>query len=388
MRGRSTLASAPALCLRTEAALALPRWRTQMFLRSSTSPSPRSLTPRSRMLIALVALACATVTSPAPAQQKPTLQPSEYGRWESFTRGGAEWSADAEWLAYGVDRVNGDNELRIHRVDAPADDGPLHIAPHGTTPTFSEAGWIAWDQSISEKERSRLEKAKEPVRTAVGLLDLSADTAEARTFAETRAFAFDASGRFLSLLGYAPEEPKGKGADLRVLDLASGMEIGFGNVTEQAWSGSGSLLAFAVATGGDEGNGLQLYDAASGRLQPLHGSGSTYGQLAWHEERACLAALQSANVASVEGKAQIVQAWCDLDGDRSTSWELDASDPSVEAGYEISRSARPRWSDDATRVAIGLRPAEPEDEDASIRSASRARRRGRTPVAGASAAGG
>ena len=355
MRGRSTLASAPALCLRTEAALALPRWRTQMFLRSSTSPSPRSLTPRSRTLIALVALACATVTSPAPAQQKPTLQPSEYGRWESFTRGGAEWSADAEWLAYGVDRVNGDNELRIHRVDAPADDGPLHIAPHGTTPTFSEAGWIAWAQSISEKERSRLEKAKEPVRTAVGLLDLSADTAEARTFAETRAFAFDASGQFSVAARLRAGGTEGQRGQIFACSISS-----------RGWRSASATSPSRLGAGRD-----RCWLSPS-RPVATRATACSFTTLQAEGSNRCTVAVQRTGSwpgtrrapvwplfkvpmwPSVEGKAQIVQAWCDLDGDRSTSWELDASDPSVEAGYEISRSARPRWSDDATRVAIGF----------------------------------
>ena len=45
----------------------------------------------------------------------------------------------------------------------------------------------------------------------------------------------------LAFHGYAPEEPKGKGADLRLLDLDTGQQTNFGNVAEMAWSEDGSI---------------------------------------------------------------------------------------------------------------------------------------------------
>ena len=45
------------------------------------------------------------------AQERPAVQPEDYGRWES--PGAATLSPDGRWLAYAVNRVNEENELRI-----------------------------------------------------------------------------------------------------------------------------------------------------------------------------------------------------------------------------------------------------------------------------------
>src|SRR5262249_4147180 len=48
----------------------------------------------------------------------PAPSPADFGQWErlqlSFDRGGL--SPDGKWLAYGINRTNGDNELRVARV--------------------------------------------------------------------------------------------------------------------------------------------------------------------------------------------------------------------------------------------------------------------------------
>jgi dipeptidyl aminopeptidase/acylaminoacyl peptidase len=290
------------------------------------------------------------------SQERPTIAPEDYGRWENLGR--AALSPDGAWLAYGVEMVDEQAELRIRSLERDS----MRSVPWGRNPAFAPDGrWLAWAVGVSPDEEERLQKAEEPVRLGVGLLDLA--SGEERSFEEVRGFGFDSSARFLALHGYAPEEPKGKGADLRVVDLAEGTTTTFGNVAEFAWSDSASLLALAVSTGGEEGNGVQVYDADSGRIRSLGTSGSAYRQLAWREGGADLAVLRSREPASEEdATAHDALAWRGLDGEEPSEFALTAGAAGLADSLEVVRHAAPRWSDDGRLIAIGLRPAEPEEE--------------------------
>lgn len=49
---------------------------------------------------------------PLQAQQKPTIQPEDYGKWESLGYQ-VQISPNGKWLAVPIRRVNDKNELRI-----------------------------------------------------------------------------------------------------------------------------------------------------------------------------------------------------------------------------------------------------------------------------------
>jgi hypothetical protein len=197
------------------------------------------------------------------AQQKPVLTPADYPRFESI--GGDALSPDGKWYAYRVSHVDADGELRYRRVDR---DDSAHVAPLGLTPAFSrDSRFLAWSIEPSVKDRERLTREKKPVQQGVTVLTLT--TGEKKIFDAVRAFSFAPSGRFVALQGYVPTEIKGKGAALRVVDLTTGSEVSFGDVGEYRWSDEGGLLAMTVATGQPNGNGVQLYEAAAGKLRSL-----------------------------------------------------------------------------------------------------------------------
>src|SRR5882672_8703454 len=85
------------------------------------------------------------------AQTKPRLTPAEYGKWE--TPGAAILSPDGKWLAYGVNRSNRNNELRIASVAG----GEPKIAPFGAQPVFSsDSRWVAYSIGYSEAQEEKL----------------------------------------------------------------------------------------------------------------------------------------------------------------------------------------------------------------------------------------
>ena len=81
------------------------------------------------------------------AEEKRTLEPADYGKWESLGFG-TSLSPDGEWLAVPIRRVDGTRELRIHELSNPAD--PI-IVSEGQRSKFSGGGVFVQpiDQLIS-----------------------------------------------------------------------------------------------------------------------------------------------------------------------------------------------------------------------------------------------
>ncbi len=321
---------------------------------------------RFRTLATLAALGGVALVLPssASAQERPLVTPDDYGRWERL--GGAEFSPAGDWIAYEVTRVDETSELRVRTIE----EDSVRVFAWGSEPRFSPDGrWLAWTIGLPPEERERLAESDESVREKASVMDL--ETGEIREFDAVSEGRFDASGRYLALRAYSPEEPAGKGADLRVVTLATGAETSFGNVSEMAWSPGGSLLALAVATGADVGNGVQVYDAAAGILRSADASGSAYRSLRWRDDSADLAALRSREAASADGAAYDVLAWRDLEGPEQgvETLVLGADAAGIPDTLETVRHRAPAWSDDGRMISLGLRPIEPEAGDDAAESA-------------------
>lgn len=315
----------------------------------------RTLPSRFRALGALAALGGLTLVLPSSAfaQDRPLVTPDDYGRWERL--GPVEFSPFGDWIAYGVTRVDEESELRVRKVE----EDSVRVFPWGSAPRFSPDGrWLSWTIDLPPAERERLEESEEPIRERASVMDLR--TGETREFDAVSEQRFDASGSFLALRGYAPDEPAGKGADVRIVTLATGTETSFGNVSEMAWSPAGSLLALAIATGTDVGNGVQVYDGAAGTLRSADASGSAYRSLSWRDDSVDLAALRSRDAASADGTAYDVVAWRDLDR-RVETLVLGASTAGTPDTLEAVRHRAPAWSDDGRMISLGLRPIDEEE---------------------------
>jgi len=312
------------------------------------------------VVVALMLVGGMTVSVPTPlvAQDKPTVPAADYGRWESL--GAASLTSDGEWIAYPIRRVDESQELRFRPVAA---DAAEQVIEGAERPEFSDDGrWLAWRIGVSQEETDRLLAADEPVCFDGGFMELGDDAK--RTFENLVTSSYDASGRYLALLGCPSTERPGRGVDLRVLDLHADTTMTFGNVSEYSWSETDSYLAIVVATGSDEANGVQLYNAGSGVLMPLASSGSTYAGLVWREDGLDLAVYRSGEVASEEASGYDVLAWRGLDGGATAPAVLAARGDSVPDGLEVVQHRQLEWSDDGTRLALGLRPAD-EEEPAS-----------------------
>ena len=306
--------------------------------------------------------------------QAAPITPADYGRWESL--GGGELSPDGGWLAVSIRRVDGTGELQLHELAA-AGGEPVAIE-NGARPMFSsDSAWLAYQIGFSEDEQERLREEDEPIRNKMGLRNLA--SGEAEVFEAVAGFGFADGGRFLAIRGYTPEEAEA--ADLIVRSLASGSSINFGNIAEYAWQGEGTLLAMTVATSGGAGNGVQVYDAATGVLRVLDSGDATFEGATWREDADDLAVLRSIEDEAHEEPTHLLLAWRGLEAALGGG-AVAAATPAARlrfdhreaagfpAGMRVVEHRAPQWSDDGRAIFFGIRewpekPATGEEADES-----------------------
>ncbi len=309
------------------------------------------------------------------AQQKPVLETSDFGRWETPARG-AILSPDGEWLAYPITRSNRENELRI----ASARTDTKTTAAFGEDAAFSaDSRWLAYSIGLSEEETAKRQAADEPLQRDMGLLELDSMTTEAVD--AVAAFEFSDDGAYLAIHRHppkadpdvrgddsqAPADPPG--ADLVVRALESNTDVTFANVAEFAWQDAGTRLAMTIAAEGRMGNGVQLYDAATGAVRALDSGAAVFRGLSWREQDDDLAVLSSRTAVQFQDDTHVVLVWRDLEGSAPQILSYDQNDdPRFPPRTRIVSERALTWSDDGATVFLGVKawnepPEPPEDDD-------------------------
>jgi hypothetical protein len=141
------------------------------------------------------------LTAALGAQQKPPVPVSEFGKWESLIMPArAGLSPDGKWMAYGINRANRDNELRIVSVAG----GDPKVFAFGTQPAFSaDSKYAAYSIGYSETQEEKLREQKKPIHRKIGMLTLA--SGETATIDGIETFAFNENGTHLAMKRYAPE---------------------------------------------------------------------------------------------------------------------------------------------------------------------------------------
>jgi dienelactone hydrolase len=304
------------------------------------------------------------------AQSKPPVPSADYGQWESLAtfREYGGLSPDGKWLAYGINRSNRDNELRVTNIA----DGTTKTVAFGAQPVFSsDSHWVAYSIGISESQEEKLKKDKKPVPKKIGLLNLA--TGELTTVDGIDSFAFSPDGAWLAMRRTPPEKKDSEkkdssdasdaddtpvGATLLLRQLSTGRDTSFGNVSQYAWQDlpkTGTFLAMAINAEDKTGNGIQIFDVHTASVRVLDTSASVYSGLSWRKKSADLAVLRSKSDDHRDGPTQVALAWTNL-GQASESAHL--YDPSADAkfptGLRTVSYHQPEWALDGGVVFLGL----------------------------------
>ena len=303
--------------------------------------------------------------------QAPPLPPTpaDFGQWERLTgageRGGL--SPDGRWLAYGITRTNGDNDLRVASVG----DGSTKTIAFGAQPAFSsDSRWVAVSIGYSDAQQDKMRKDKKPIHRKLALLNLS--SGDMATIDGVESFAFSAGGRHLLMRHYAPERAPARGepdpaaaldpdetpgVTAIVRDLATGRDTTFGNVAEAAWQTKGRLLAIAIAAEDRAGNGVQVFDPAAGTLRVLDSASARYLGLTWRKDADDLVVLKSLTDDKRDGATYAILAWTGVGGSTERTRQYDpAGDGAMGTTRRLVAFRRPSWSEDGGTIFVGVAP--------------------------------
>ena len=303
------------------------------------------------------------------AQTKMPVTPKDYGQFETLANPGPTGglSPDGKWLAYGINRSNRNNELRIAAIAT----GTTKVVPFGAEAAFSsDSKWAAYSTGVSESQEDKLKKDKKPIHKKLGLMNLA--TGDQSAVDEVDSFAFSPDGAYLAFRRYAPEKPERKdktdpadeaeeppaGATLIVRQLSTARDTAFGNVSEFVWQDlpkRGRLLAIAISVEDKTGNGVQLFDPQTGALRVLDSSPSVFQGLSWRKKSADLAVLKGWADEAHEGANQVVMSWVHLTEPSEAAHVYDpAKDPKFPAGMRVLSSRKPAWELDGGIVFVGM----------------------------------
>ena len=311
-----------------------------------------------RLFLALVLgllPALAATAQPMPADERRTLAAADFGRFE--TLGAVSLSPDGAWAGVVVPRVEEDGEVRIHRVVG----GEPRVVANGARVEFSPGGgWVVVVVQPSATERERSGGNRGASRNDLVLHQLGTD--EEERIEGVQAFSFSPDGAHLFMRRYRQggNNQDHGGSDLVVRELATGVDVNFGNVAEAAWASEGALLALVTDAAGMAGNGLRLFEAGTGRIRTLRSESARFTSVTWRDDSTDLA-LMRVDPDSIRGDTvHSVLAWRDVGRDGGTSpVVLDGAVAGGSHGVVTARGLR--WATDGSRLFFGVREREPHE---------------------------
>lgn len=261
-------------------------------------------------------------------------------------------SSNQQWLIYTAEPDYGDSTGYVRHLAserqfsvANADRGILNA--DGSFALFRQRA------SLLQREQVKADKAAREALTQDAVL-LATTTGEQQLYTKVERFAFSGDGHYAFLLQHKADS-KDKTQLLQVIVLASGERIELGQITEFAVAEQGNLLAFVaeMADTADEKTRRQqvkLYDPAAKRTIELTRPEETvFQQLHFSQDGQQLAFLSGDKAEKGSETAQQLWYWTQHD-EQAKQLRLNHD------GWIVSAQQAPRWSEDGSRIFIGLRP--------------------------------
>ena len=279
--------------------------------------------------------------------QKKVLNLEDYPLWKQIAS--VELSDDGKWMTYGLRPNDGDSTLFTKQLS----EGSEHEIPNGVNPKFSKnSEWVAYLLQTPRKQAEKLREERKPVPSDVEVMNLSTLNKIKVENASNPIFSNDS--RFLAVRRDSTEsgDEAKLGTDLIVIELTSGHQQNWGNVTEFAFNDRGNLLARIVSARDGYGNGVYLHHLETGVVSALDTSDSNYFRLTWAKEDDWLAALRGTEKKGLEENENVLVTFPEL----ASSRVFDPGEANgFPEGYVISEKGELRWSKDGTRIFFGIK---------------------------------
>ncbi len=290
-----------------------------------------------------------------------TLVPDDYARFE--TLGMVTLSTDGHWVGVAVNRFDDDGELRILRADGA---GEPRVFPNASLLRFAEGGrWAGLLVGPGQEERRRMQQSRTPVRTDLLLVALEGGEEEEVKLPEIASYDFSPDGRWVLLRRYPPANGNRdhRGNDVLVRELSTGAVTSFGNIAEARWAEEGALLALVTDAQGQAGNGVRLFDPASGTLRTLVAEEARFQSLVWRDGSRDLA-LFRVDPDTVRGDTvHTILAFRDVGRSGVTPLVLPGGHHLEGERLRTTPLRGLRWSDDGNRLFFGVQAREPVEGD-------------------------
>ncbi len=347
-----------------------------------------------RLVFAATLLAAPLISAQDAPAAKRALQLADYGKWARITS--SSISPDGKWVAYVTTPNDGDATLIVKQPDgdksytinlgtAPAvaavgGGGGGLGGGGGNAPQFSDnSHYLAYFVNPPDKAgagrggrganapatpgRGAAPTGGAPVAGATRrfeMMDLS--SGDKTPISNASSFKFSKGSRWLAVrLNKADNTAKHNGADLVLRELANGSSRNIGNVNQYDFDDAGALLAYTVDAAEKLGNGIYLFDPASGVSRTLNTGAADYDQLAWSDEGANLAVLRGEKNTENKQKENVLLLFPNCGSGAAKETVFDPSkDASFPKDFVVSEYTAPRWSKDGTRVFFGIKPQEKE----------------------------
>jgi len=300
------------------------------------------------------------------------LNVEDYGRWKRVNS--ADLSHDGRWMTYAYNPNDGDDTLFVKGLERDT----LYTIPRGAQPSFSDdSRWVGYFVSSPQRNgrggrggRSSTPPPTPPGRGGRGgasgprtfeLLNLA--TGEKWSAPNAQEFKFAKGSRYVAvhLAKQSRADTTHDGTDLLVRDLSSGVTRNIGNVAQYDFDDAGGMLAYTVDAVDNLGNGIYLLDPTTGATRALATATEEFADLAWSDKGSDLAVLEGTKPDGMRQRSNVLLAWTDVSpqGGKETTYDPSKA-PDFPKGYVLSEYATPRWSEDGSRVFVGIKQQETE----------------------------
>jgi dipeptidyl aminopeptidase/acylaminoacyl peptidase len=306
-----------------------------------------------------------SATDQPPTPAKRAIRVSDAALWERTT--GFEMSPDGKWQGHLLAATEGDSKLIIGQINGDKKHEFVVGSGSGQINFSHDSKWVGFIEAPLEKAAKAAEKAKKPLKRKLVLINLESD--KKQEFENVQSYSF--SGELPKFVAIQKSKPAGRpqgdegwnGTDLILHELSNGMEINIGNVRSFQFNKSGALLALNIDAEGKSGNGVQLFETASGRISPLVSEAAEFKSLAWTKEGDALVCLKATKDKKYELPLHQLVAFYDFNRGEAKQFLLDpTADQNIPDDMTISSNKQPEWTEDRNAILFGIHSAEPKKE--------------------------